>query len=183
MTYKQVSINKAYRLINTGPLVLVSTTSKKGIPNIAPIAWCTPAELSPTRVLLVMAKEHKTTKNIKKTKKFIVSIPHKNQVKLVLKTGEYSGNEIDKFKKLKMKTINGKKVKTKIPDGVIGYIECKVWKIVQEEDANIVIGDTIYAAANPKAFKNDRLLSEKKEGKTLHHLGSKKFITTGGKVL
>ena len=63
--YKDIAINKAYRLINHGPLVLVCTHSKDGQADIAPVAWNCPVECEPTRILLAMAKEHKTVKNIK----------------------------------------------------------------------------------------------------------------------
>lgn len=180
--YQEIPLNKAYRLLNTGSIVLISTASQTGINNIAPIAWCIPAEMSPTRVLLAMDGNHKTFKNIQETNKFIVSIPHLNQAKLVRDIGSVSGEDVDKYKDFSIKHFSGNKVNIFIPEDVIGYIECKVFNIFDSDGTMLVIGEALYAAADPTAFQ-DRLLAEKPAGKTLYHLGGKKFITTGDNII
>lgn len=177
MEYKQVKKGKIYRLINTGPLMLVSTLSKEKKPDIAPIAWACPAELDPARVLICLDKGHKTFKNLKETGVFAVSIPHASQIDLVEETGSVSGKQGDKYSLFSIKAFTGKKTKCLIPRGVIGYIECKVRKIFNVEGTMTVIGDAVYAAAMPGAFDGERLLSEKPAGKALHHLGKDRFTT------
>ncbi|MDC0977630.1 flavin reductase family protein [bacterium] len=180
--YMEVELGQAYRLINPGPLVLVSTVSKAGQYNIAPIAWSCPVEKDPANILVAIGKSHQTFKNIQETKKIIVCIPHASQLEIVKNTGKVSGEDIDKFEKFGIENITGKKSDCKIPTGVIGYIECNVINIVDTEDVGLVIGEAVYAAADSNAF-TDRLLSETKAGKTLHHLGSNKFYIPTDEIL
>lgn len=181
-TYVKISTDLAYRLIGHGPLVLVSTCSKDGLLDIAPIAWNCPVNYGPTRVLLAMDQAHQTCRNIRGAKNFIVCIPTADQVQLVKNTGSVSGRKVDKFAKFKIRAFKGKKVKAGIPEGCLGFIECKLLKMIRLGDVALVVGEYLYAAADKKAFKK-RILSEKAAGKTLHHLGGKVFATLADKIL
>ncbi len=168
-----------YRLININPLLLISTISKDKKYNIAPIAWGCPQEINPPRLLICIDTGHKTFENIVKTKKFVACIPGISQLKLVKNTGSMSGKEVDKFKKFNIKSFTAPETGCKIPDGIIGYLENKVFKIIKIDTTAIVIGNVITAAVNKDAFDGKRLLAEKKKGKVIYHLGKNKFITTG----
>jgi flavin reductase (DIM6/NTAB) family NADH-FMN oxidoreductase RutF len=179
MAYKEIKKEKIYRLINTGALTLISTLSKDKKPDIAPIAWVCPAELDPARLLICVSAGHKTFKNIKETKMFAACIPHIKQLKLVNQTGSVSGKKADKFAELRIKAFAAKKTGCMIPYGVIGYVECRVKFIKNIEGTAIVVGQALYAAADPKGFDGSRLLAEKSGGKAIHHLGKNIFITYG----
>ncbi len=182
MKYKIIKKNKIYRLLNTNPLLLISTVSKDKKHNIAPIAWVCPQELKPARLLFCIDTGHKTFENIRKTKKFVASIPHISQVNLVKKAGSISGKLIDKFFYLKIKSQINKKTGCKIPEGVIGYMECVIKKIFILDGTAIVISDITNAYADKKAFDGERLLAEKQKGKAIHHLGKNNFITYSNKI-
>lgn len=183
MKYIEIKKDKIYRLINTCPLLLIATVSKQKKYNVAPIAWVCPAELEPPRILICIDKGHVTFKNIKATGAFAAGIPDVNQIDIVKKTGGVSGKKVDKFEKFKISSFFSKKLKIKIPDKVIGYLECKIKKIISVENTAIVIGDIIYAAARYNAFDGEHLRAETKYAKALHHLGKNKFITYGNKII
>lgn len=183
MAYKKIPRNKIYRLINTNPLLLISTISKNKKYNIAPIAWACPQEMEPPRLIICISTEHLTFKNIKDTKKFIACVPHISQINIVKKTGSISGREADKFTQFEIKSFTGEKIKCKIPNGVIGYLECKLKKIIKIDETAIVIADIISAAVDTCAFNGERLLAEKQRGKAIYHLGGKKFATYGDKII
>jgi flavin reductase (DIM6/NTAB) family NADH-FMN oxidoreductase RutF len=183
MEYLEIKKDKIYRLINTCPLLLIATVSKQKKYNVAPIAWVCPAELDPPRILICIDKSHLTFKNIKETGVFAAAIPDINQIDIVKKTGGVSGKDVDKFEEFKIDSFFSKKLKIKIINKVIGYLECKVKKIITVDSATIVIGDIIYAAARKKAFDGEHLLAHTKYAKAMHHLGKNKFITYGDKVV
>lgn len=183
MNYIRVPKDKTYRLININPLLLVSTISKDKKYDIAPIAWVCPQEMEPPRLLLCMDTGHQTFKNIKDTKKFIACIPNISQIDIVEKTGSVSGREVDKFTQFRIKTFIGKKTGCKIPEGVTGYLECKLKKVMKIKSTAIVIADIIYAAVDEEAFDGERLLVEKEKGKVIYHLGGKKFGSIGNNVM
>lgn len=179
--YKKLPLDKAYRLIGHGPVLLISTRSKKGEYDVSPVAWSSPVQMSPAQILIGVGPKHKTAINIRETKEFIASVPRPNQAKLVRETGSVSGKKVDKFKTLKIKSFIGKKINAKAPVGCMGYLECKVVRIIKTDDVDLIIGECVAAKADSKGF-SDRVLPERKEGQTLHHLGSKIF-TIPSKVI
>ena len=180
--YIEIGIESANRLINHGPVVLVSSKDKKGLYDTAPIAWTSPVEKSPPMLLIVVGKEHKTYENIAAGKEFIVCVPHVSQVQLVLKTGSVSGKETDKFESLNIESFAGKKVDARVVGECVGYIECKVVKIIEMKDVGIIVGQVLLAAVDEQAY-SERLVCERQAGKTLHHLGGNAFAVPGDEIL
>lgn len=183
MTYKDMPLDEAYRLINTGPVVMVSTISENNEYDIAPIAWVSPARKAPSRVVIGVGRGHKTFTNIEETGKFIVAVPNISQVEMVKATGSVSGVDVDKFKEFDIEYIKGREVDCKIPCGVIGYIECKLLEIYGNDPLALILGEAVSAAVEEAAYDGTRILSESPAGKTVHHLGEKRFMTLGDAVI
>lgn len=173
--YRTFDITTAYRLINTGPVVLISTRSKDGRYDIAPVAWSCPVRKEPTRILVGVGQRHQTYMNIMKTKQFGVCIPHATQADMVRRTGSVSGADIDKFAEFSIASFQAQKIDCRIPQGCIGYCECTLYESMNLDSLGLLIGECLYAGVNPESF-DERLLSEKQAGKTLHHLGGKAFM-------
>jgi flavin reductase (DIM6/NTAB) family NADH-FMN oxidoreductase RutF len=181
--YKEMPLDEAYRLINVGPVVMVSTVSRDGEYDVAPIAWACPAGKAPTRVMVGVGKRHKTFSNIEETKVFVVGIPNISQVEMIKATGSVSGNDVDKFTECNVKAIAAGEIDCKIPEGMIGYIECNVTSIYDTGKLALIVGNAIYAAVDTEAYDGERILSDKPAGKTVHHMGNKRFITLGDHVI
>jgi flavin reductase (DIM6/NTAB) family NADH-FMN oxidoreductase RutF len=176
-------LDEAYRLIGMGPVVMVSTISEHGKYDIAPIAWTSPARKNPSRVVIGVGRRHKTFTNIEETGKFIVAVPNISQVEMVKATGSVSGSDIDKFERFKIDCIKGREIDCKIPCGVIGYIECRLLEIYGNDPLALILGEAVCAAVDPAAYDGTRILSESPAGKTVHHLGEKRFMTLGDAVI
>ena len=175
--YIKISNEKAYHLLNSGALILVSTRDSDSHHNIAPIAWHCPVDYDrTTKLLFVCDKEHKTFSNIEETREFIISLPHISQVDLVKKLGSVSGKELNKFTKFSVQSMEGEKIKCLMPVNCIGHIECKVYKIISEGEIALIFGEVVNVIVDRAAYEN-RLLSETTPGKTIHHLGGKTFIS------
>jgi len=180
--FKKIPTDSAHRLINHGPTVLVSTRDEKGNYNIAPIAWNTPVGKNPPALLVVVGKSHMTNEYIKETNEFIVCIPHKKQTEMVLKTGNISGYEVNKFTEFNIDTFRADNVKALVPVDCIGYSECKIKKTVELEKVDIFIALVVQAWSQKDVF-TDRLLVEKVEAKTIHHLGGHLFSVPDSEIL
>jgi flavin reductase (DIM6/NTAB) family NADH-FMN oxidoreductase RutF len=175
--YISIANEKAYKLLNTGALVLVCTVSANGQYNIAPIAWHCPVDYDPvTRLLFVTDQSHKTFSNIEETRQFVISVPHFGQVELVKILGSCSGHDTNKIDTLLIETIYAEVINCKVPLDCIGYIECQVYNIVKDKEVALVFGEAVRAKVDKEAF-NNRLLSETEAGKPIHHLGGKLFYT------
>jgi flavin reductase (DIM6/NTAB) family NADH-FMN oxidoreductase RutF len=181
--YIKISNDKAYKLLNTGAMLLISSISIEGKFDIAPVAWQCPVDYDRvTKLLFVCDKNHKTFKNISETEQFAVSIPHIDQLKLLKDLGSCSGHDTDKIQQFKIQVIETEKINCCVPVNCIAYLECKTSKIIDEGSVAIIFGNVIHAMVDKEAF-NRRLLSETESGKTIHHLGGKIFITTSDHLL
>ncbi len=181
-TYIPIPRDKAYRLLNTGSLIVISSLDENNNPNLAPIAWNCPVDYADTtRLLFVCSKEHKTYQNVTKTQKFVILVPHASQAKLVSMLGKISGHEKNKIKELQIEIEPSGNSGFAIPRDVIAYMECELYREVDEGEVAVLFARVISAMADREAF-DKRLLSETPAGKTLHHLGNKIFITTANNI-
>ncbi len=173
-TYKEIPIDIAYRLVNHGPVVMVSTKSPEGVYDIAPVAWNCPVRKSPSKILIGLGKTHKTYENIKSTGKFIICIPNLSSAEFVRYCGSVSGADENKFKKFPVNTEKGEKADALIPEGFTGYIECALDGEFQVGSVAMIIGEALKAGASKDGF-TDRVSPEKESGRTIHHLGGGVF--------
>jgi len=180
--YIKTPTSQAYRLLNSGYLVLIASYSKKKTYNIAPIAWHCVVGKSPTRILIAVGREHKTYKNIMESKKFVICVPNFSQLDIVKKTGSVSGQTIDKFSHFNINYTKGNRIKTKLPKGCIGYIECVLLKTYHQPETELIVGECKYAITHKDAF-NKRLLCENEKGRGLYHLGGGYFSVPSHKIL
>ncbi|HPO66578.1 MAG TPA: flavin reductase family protein [Bacteroidales bacterium] len=176
--YTTIGLDKAYRLLNTGAVGIICTRNNLGNYNMAPAAWITPIEYDPvTRVVIVLDKENRTCQNILESGIFAIAIPHISQVNLVKDLGSVSGHVQDKISHLGIHTIPGTSIDVLLPQDCIGYIECKLYRSVEDDGVMLLFGEAVHARVLSAAFDR-RLLAEKPEGKAVHHLGGKVFVTS-----
>jgi flavin reductase (DIM6/NTAB) family NADH-FMN oxidoreductase RutF len=169
-TYKQIPPKKTYKVLNSGSLVLISSASSDSKHNLAPIAWNCPIESDPvTRFLFVCDKENQTYVNIKETGRFVVCIPHESQQQLVMDLGSCSGKSVQKIERFHMNTFKSKEFQLSIPEDCIAYVECKLSRIVDEENVGIIDSEVINAEVDVNAF-SDRFLPNTDFGKTIRYV-------------
>lgn len=184
MNYQKMELKNAYKIVNTLPVLLISTRNKEGVCNIAPIAWCSPTKKEPPQIVTGIGKVHRTYRNILETKEFIAGIPHISQVEMLRKTGSVSGEKVDKFREFKIDCSIGESTGCKIPNNMIGYFECKVADMFDTGHLVLITGEAVHAEVAPEAFdfNEKRLLCEKSEGKCVYHMGGRKFLAPGNKI-
>ena len=174
---KQVPLSIAYRLINTGPLVLVSSILDKRC-GLTPIAWNMPVSDDPPIIALEIWEGHFIYKAILQTGDFVINIPASVMAGTVCKLGSVSGAKVDKFKAYGLEREPSGKVKSPRLGSALAIIECKVHRderLLKKYD--IVLGDIVYAEAEEGLF-TDRWHPEKAGPKIMHHLGKNIFCSS-----
>ncbi len=171
---KEVKIKYAYRIINHGPLIVVSA-QYKGKETYTPIAWHMPVEMDPPLLALCVGKENFVNTLIKKAKSFCINVLEKSYVEYIKKLGEVSGKDVDKLKLVNLSAEPCKKIKSNFLSVSSAIIECKLIKDIKMKDVDIFIGRVLYCQANEKFTNN---MWDPETIKTIHHLGSKVFVTT-----
>lgn len=167
--------SKVYRLINYGPVVLVSSAAGKKR-NIATIAWSTPLSSEPVLIGVAIYKGHFSPRLIAKSKEFAVNVPPAGLLKKVKKCGSVHGNKIDKFDKFGLTPLRGKKVQAPLIAECYAHLECKVIKTVKTGDHFLYVGKVVAASVNKGLLTSGKTVNVNKV-KTLHHLGGEEFGT------
>ena len=93
---KELDLALATRLLNHGPLVLVSSEKDSRV-DITPVAWNMPVQKKPPVVLLEISDTHFIYECIMQTADFLVNIPAFTFAEEVVKCGSVSGRDVDKF--------------------------------------------------------------------------------------
>lgn len=170
---KEIILSWANRLINSGNVVLV-TSSYKDKQNILTVAWHTPLSHKPPLVGLALSKKHLSSELIKKGEEFIINIPSRRLFQQVLYCGSVSGREKDKFKEACLTAQKAKRLTrtVKILE-CIGYLECYLRDIKEIGDHFFFIGEVIYAEVEDYLFEE----TWKEEAELIYHLGGKNFGT------
>ncbi|MDD5173294.1 MAG: flavin reductase family protein [Candidatus Omnitrophica bacterium] len=179
---KSIDLNIAYRLIGSGPLVLVSSLLD-GRAGLTPIAWNMPVSDEPPIIALEIWEKHFIYKAILETGDFVVNIPSSDMAETCRKLGSVSGAKVDKFGEFGLVKEESKKIKSPRLGSAIGVLECKLRreKAILEK-YNIVLGDVVYAEAEESVF-TDRWVIESDGPRIMHHLGGKLFYAPDRRII
>ncbi|HUW41451.1 MAG TPA: flavin reductase family protein [Rectinemataceae bacterium] len=154
MDYDDVPLSRAYELLAGGCLIWVCTKSAAGRYDLAPIAWNCPLDYEPSsRVLFVCDKKHATLENLRAGGSFAIALPTPEQMDLVEKTGSVSGRERDKYRDFGIAARPAAAVDALVPEGVAGWLECRLLRAVEEGSVAVVMGEVLAARARSEAWK------------------------------
>ncbi|MDD4182441.1 MAG: flavin reductase family protein [Candidatus Omnitrophica bacterium] len=172
----KIEINKqnASRLINCGPVVLV-TSGYKDKRNITTCAWSMPLSKGPALLGVALAKKHFSSELINLSLQFIVNIPEWKLLDKVMACGSISGRNMDKFKEngFTAEKAHSLSDAPKIAE-CAASVECLLVEAKEAGDHYLFIGEIVYAEAENSLFVNDFWDTEKAE--LIFHLGSKFFF-------
>lgn len=175
-----VPLKFANRLINNGPVVLVSV---KGEPwdNIMTLAWHMPLSHDPALIACAIDSENYTFELIKKYGEFVFNIPPARYIDEAVFCGSETGSEVNKFAETEFTKLPAKKIDAPIIKECVGHLELKLRKALEESDHSIVIAEVVAAYVDEDLFVNYRWDLSKVN--LFHHLGGNVFLSTNGKII
>jgi flavin reductase (DIM6/NTAB) family NADH-FMN oxidoreductase RutF len=165
---KQLKISKAFMLMESGPVVLVTTNDGKK-DNIMTISWTMVLDFTPVFAITTGEWNYSFTA-LRKTKECVISIPTFDMLDKVVGIGTCSGADTDKFTKFRLTPVKGRMVKAPLIKECLANIECKVVDIVKKR--NIVVLEAVAAYFD----------TSRKEKRTVHAVGDGTFIIDGRKL-
>ena len=165
---KELPLSQVYRLIEPGPVVLLSTNDN-GHPNIMTMSWHTMIEFEPPLIGCVISNRNYTFDILKATKECVINIPAVSLAEKVVGCGNTSGREIDKFKTWQLTPVPSSCVNVPLIDECFAHLECKVTDMDLVDKYNFFIFEVIKAWTIPS----------KKNQPTIHHLGMGEFMVAG----
>src|SRR5512135_1061801 len=125
MAKKSFPLSKVYRLLEPGPVVLVTTAGKEG-PNIMTMSWHTMMEFEPPLVGCVISNRNYTFDILKATKECVINIPAVELAQQVVAIGNTSGQKTDKFQAFGLTPAPASRVKAPLIDECHANLECQV---------------------------------------------------------
>jgi flavin reductase (DIM6/NTAB) family NADH-FMN oxidoreductase RutF len=165
---KQLKISKAFMLMESGPVVLITTNDGKR-DNIMTISWTMVLDFTPVFAITTGEWNYSFTA-LRKTKECVISIPTVDMLDKVVGIGTCSGADTDKFAKFKLTPVKGRIVKAPLIKECLANIECKVADIVRKHNIVVLEGVAAY-------FDTSR-----REKRTVHAVGDGTFIVDGRKL-
>ena len=165
---EKMPLSKAFTLIESGPVVLVTTSDGKK-DNIMTISWTMVMDFTPIFAITTGPWNYSYTA-LRKSKECVISIPTVELLDKVVGVGTCSGADTDKFEKFGLTPVKGKYVRSPLIKECLANIECNVRDIVQKH--NIVVLEGIAAYFD----------SSRKEKRTVHAVGDGTFIVDGRRL-
>jgi len=165
---KTMPINRAYTLMESGPVVLV-TTFDGAKHNIMTISWTMVMDFTP-RFAMTTGDWNHSYQAIRTSNECVIAIPTLDLIDQVVGIGTCSGANIDKFATFSLTPIKAKQVGAPLIKQCLANIECKVVELIERH--NIVILDGIAAYFD----------TERQEQRTLHAVGDGTFIVDGQRL-
>lgn len=168
MPKKSLSLSQVYRLLEPGPVVLVSTAGPTR-PNVMPMSWHTMMEFEPPLIGCVLSGRNFTFSLLKMSRECVLNVPTVELAKQVVGCGNTSGRKIDKFEKFGLTPVAASKVGAPLIEECYASLECRI------ADTKLVATYNFFVLEVVQAWI-DRA---RKDPRTIHHRGKGWFMVAG----
>ncbi|NYE62650.1 flavin reductase (DIM6/NTAB) family NADH-FMN oxidoreductase RutF [Duganella sp. 1224] len=183
---KPVALEKAYRLLNHGPTVLVSA-SHGGVENVMSAAWSCALDFAPPKVTVVLDKATATRPLVEKSGWFALQVPNMAQLQLTYDVGHTSANDApDKLARFGVGLFRADGYDVPLVKGSSAWLICKVLPEPRNEQVyDLFIGEVVAAYADERVFQNGHWAFENAgpEWRSLHYIAGGNFYAIGDAVV
>lgn len=179
---KPVALDKAYRLINHGPTVLVSARHA-GIDNVMAAAWACALDFAPPKVTVVIDKGAKTRQLIEQSGRFVVQVPNAALLQLTYEVGSRSlGTDPDKLAHCGVELFNPEGQDWPLVGGASAWLACQlVPEPHNQQTYDLFIGEVVAAWADDRVFRDGHWQFESADPcwRSLHYVAGGHFYGIG----
>ena len=165
---RSLKLSKAFTLLESGPVVLVTTHDGKKA-NIMTISWTMVVDFTPVFAMTTGGWNYSFAA-LRKTRECVIAVPPVDMLDKVVGIGTCSGEDTDKFAKFNLTPVRAKFVAAPLITECFANIECRVIDFVDRH--NIVVLKAVAAYTDPS----------RKEKRSVHAVGDGRFIVDGRKL-
>ena len=165
---KDLPLSKVYQLLEPGPVVLL-TTAYKDRANVMTMSWHMMVEFEPPLIACVVSSADHSFAALRATKECVIAIPALGLAPKVVKVGNCSGRDVDKFERFGLTPAPAERVAAPLVVECFANFECKVANTRLVSKYNLFVLEVLKAWTDP-AQKNP---------KTIHHQGNGRFAVDG----
>jgi flavin reductase (DIM6/NTAB) family NADH-FMN oxidoreductase RutF len=183
-----VELRHAYRLLNHGPLTLI-TSAHGAARNVMAASWVMPLDFDPPKLAAVIDKNTRTRQLIDRSGVFVVNLPTRALAAQALAAGRWSTLQPehdcidDKIDALGLKTFAGRGIALPLIEGCAAWLECRVIREPRVEAAyDLFVAEVVAAWADPRCFAGGRWLGPESAAPrppTIHYVAGGQFFESG----
>ncbi len=180
--FRPVALEKAYRLLNHGPTVLVSAADGAER-NVMAAAWACALDFSPPKVTVVLDKATRTRALVEASGRFALQLPTVPIAALAVELGTLSAlQHPDKLARLGVQLFDAPGQQTPLVAGCAAWLECRlVPEPHNQQSYDLFIGEVTAAWADDRVFRDGHWHFETAPQalRTLHYVAGGHFYAIG----
>jgi flavin reductase (DIM6/NTAB) family NADH-FMN oxidoreductase RutF len=165
---KPLALSQVYKLIEPGPVVLL-TTARGGRRNVMTMSWHMMVEFEPPLIACVVSSANHSYRALRATGECVIAVPSVQLASKVVKAGNCSGREVDKFATLGLTPLPSDRVAPPLVAECFANLECRVTDTRLVAKYNLFILEVLKAWIDPR----------RKRPRTIHHRGYGNFVVDG----
>ena len=167
-TKKDFPVHDIRRFLEPGPIVLVSS-GHKGQTNVMTMGWHMMMEFSPALVGCLISGANHSFELIRKSRQCVINLPTTDLAATVVRIGNCSGRDIDKFSEFGLTPEVGTHVRAPLIGECYANFECRLADSGWVKKYNVFVFEVVKAhvATSPKLPK------------TIHYRGDGEFMLSG----
>lgn len=165
---KDFPVSQARRYLEPGPIVLVSSRWQ-GETNIMTFGWHTVLEFSPSLVGLMISAGNHSFELIRNSRECVVNVPTTALTDTVVRIGNTSGEEIDKFQEFGLTADEPHEIEAPLIRECHASFECRLYEDALVDRYNFFIFEVVKA----------HVATSPKHPETLHYTGQGIFMVSG----
>jgi flavin reductase (DIM6/NTAB) family NADH-FMN oxidoreductase RutF len=165
---KPIPLSNVYQLIEPGPVAML-TTAHNGRANVMTMSWHMMVEFEPPLIACVVSGANHSFAALQASRECVIAIPARKLAPKVVKIGNSSGRDIDKFKVFALTPRPATQVAAPLIAECFANLECRVSDMHLVRRYNLFVLEVLAAWRDPT----------QKNPKTIHHHGYGNFVVDG----
>jgi flavin reductase (DIM6/NTAB) family NADH-FMN oxidoreductase RutF len=170
-TKKDFSTHNVRRFIEAGPIVLV-ISAHKGDTNIMTMGWHLMMEFTPALIGCCISSANHSFEMVHKSRQCVINLPTEDLAATVVKIGNSSGRDIDKFAEFGLTAKPGTHVRAPLIDECYANFECRLADTSWVKNYNVFVFEVVKA----------HVATSPKYPKTIHYRGDGEFMISGAET-
>lgn len=179
---QDVPLDKAYRLLNHGPTVLVSA-HHGGIDNVMAAAWACALDFAPPKLTVVLDKSTSTRALVEASGQFVIQVPTAQLLQLTHEVGTRSrATEPDKLEVAGVELLRLGTSGMPFVAGCSAWLACRLVPEPHNQRAyDLFIGEVTAAWADDRVFRDGHWHFEDADPawRSIHHIAGGHFYAIG----
>lgn len=165
---RKLALSKVYRLIEPGPVVLL-TTARNRKTNVMTMSWHMMMEFEPPLIGCIVCSANHSYAALRATGECVIAVPARKLAPRVVRVGNSTGSRINKFTAFGLTPLPAARVGAPLVAECFANLECRVRDTSLVRSYNLFVLEVIQAWVD----------TAQKNPKMIHHHGFGKFTADG----